>query len=127
LFRVPAAVLYVCGPLAAVSVHARPRLPADGSELRLLGAGGVLPAGARLTRVNGEAARLAAGEWRELTVARRIGDVVGVVRLVAADAGAEAVSLAEAVGSDAVSAGRVKSVGGSRAEAIPALAVAVGR
>ena len=125
LFRVPAAVLCVRGLLAAVSVHARPGLLADGSELRLLGAGRVLPAGARLTRVNGEAARLAAREWRELAVARRIGDVVGVVRLVAADAGAEAIGLAEAVGSDAVTVGRV-AVGSSRAVAVHALAVAVG-
>ena len=121
LFIATAALLCVRGLLAAVSVHARPGLLADGPELRLLGAGGVLPAGARLTRVNGEVARLAAGEWRELTVARRIGDVVGVVRLVATDAGAEA------VGSDVVTVGRVKPVGSSRAEAIHALVVAVDR
>ena len=57
LFIVAGALLCVGGLLAATSVCARLGALAAGSELRLLRAGPVLPAGVLLTRVNGEGRR----------------------------------------------------------------------
>ena len=87
LFIVADALLCVRGLLPAARVCACPGRLAAGSELRLLRAGTVLSAGVLLTRVNGEAAGLAGAERRELAVARRVGDIVGVVLLVAASPG----------------------------------------
>ena len=95
LFIVASAVLGGPGRAAAVAVHARPGRLADpvllaaGSVLRLLRAGPVLPDGVLRTPVNGEAASLGGAERRDLAVARWVGDIVGVDRLVTAGPGSK--------------------------------------
>ena len=80
LFIVAGAALCVRGLLLGGPVLLPVGVLAAGSVLLLLGAGRVLSGAVRLTRVNGEAAGLAGGERPDLAVARRVGDVIGVVR-----------------------------------------------